>query len=149
MSDTFRSVLLEGLFQEVQGRLVVNGTDVLQALAEFKGLQVRVAAHYAPPQPVNPNARGLGCCHWTGHCPAGHHLNPGKMLLVSGSVLMPEEPSFPWLKDLPGHDARLVVATEILPPPPSSDFDIIKLTRDAEALREFLHKLSGDLKETR
>lgn len=150
-STEFRSLTLDGLFYEKAGQLTVcqegQDVDVLAELSAFLGRTVRLALHFQPPQPVDESRWGMGCCHWqsAGTCPAGHHEASGKMLVLSltGVVL-----NDPWrvgdhtlpLTELPGHDVRLFVVSDFDPTSLSAvtPEGLEKLTQEIGNMRQFL-----------
>jgi len=148
----FRSLVLEGLFQEQAGELKVltQGTEehlLGQELQPFLGRRVMLVLHYAPVE-VDPARWGMGCCHWekTGHCPVGHQDTPNKMLVFKGSGILTGDP---WaidgqclpLASLPGHDARLVVASDFQPQKIAQG-DIGSLMEQMTAMQQFLATLT-------
>jgi len=153
--EQFRSLILEGLFQERDGRLVVlqaeKELDVEEHLLPFRGRMVRVVIHYAPPVP-DKIRWGMGCCHWEGECPVGHHKEPGKMLLLQATGLVEGPPwavsgtSLP-LSQLPGHDARLILVSDFKLPALQGVGDVTALMEQMGAMRQFLVGLAGVAKE--
>ena len=129
----FKTLLLEGIFYEKDGRITVahegisENEDVLvdEALALLLGQTIQLALHYLPPVPMIPSRWGGGCCLWepAGRCPAGHHENSGFLLNISGQGILRRQESLWWLELdtgskqeiplglLPGHRARLVATT--------------------------------------
>lgn len=149
--EQFRSLILEGEFHAL-GCLVVQdkeGRDqaVLEELEPFIGRRVRFVMHYQPSN-YNPTAWGLGCCLWQrdGHkeCPAGHHKTPNKMLVFQATGVLTKDP---WavdgvavpLEQMPGHEGRLVVASDFKPPEMTgSPQDLDGLLQEMSSMREFI-----------
>jgi len=161
MSDVetqFRSLVLEGVFQEKEGVLSVlhEGKEVLVGaeLEPFKGRMLRAVIHYAPPSMPDSRRWGMGCCTWqdSGRCPAGHHENPGKMLVFKATGVLEGNP---WrvgdmplpMADLPGHRARLILVTDFTPPKLENTQDLSTLVDQMAAMRQFLAGLVGTPKE--
>lgn len=126
----FRAILLEGVFYKNGVDLVCIGDkgkdSVGENLSSFVGQRVQIAAHHFPPNSSNMGAWGGGSCLWqtSGHCPAGHHERPSWLYNVSAEGLLQESESgwdvvvfggatitLPFSHMLPGHHARVLVAT--------------------------------------
>ncbi len=83
----FNVVLLEGVFSGPH--LTVPGGSVDDAIAEFVGTRVRLAAHHLPADPVDPTRWGGGSCTYQPDpCPFGHHDDPTRMYSYSGEGVL-------------------------------------------------------------
>jgi hypothetical protein len=83
----FNVVLLEGVF--VGPHLSARGGTVAEALAQFVGERVRLAAHHLPSDPVDPTRWGAGSCTYQpGPCPFGHHIDPTRMYSFSAEGVL-------------------------------------------------------------
>ncbi len=135
--DALKTLMLEGQFFILHTKLVVRDDkgaehDVSSALEGLEGRQVRLAVMHVPPDGIKPDEWGGGCCAWenSGHCPAGHHEDPQRVLVFTcDGVLQKAEPegasqSQAWalhkfdgvlqrvpLTMMPGHYGRMVGAT--------------------------------------
>lgn len=159
MTDTsealFMSLILDGFFYEKEGALYIKSKDGFEGLLDerlncFLGQRVQFALHYSPPVPAVPEHWGLGCCHWypSGICPVGHQTDPGKMLVFSASGILQDTP---WrvgikeipLSDLPGHDARLILAKDFIPPDLNQVGvgEMLQLAENLGRMRQFLDGL--------
>lgn len=91
MESPLKTVVLEGIFfKEGASELSVqtDGGPILSVefeLDALRGRQVQLALMHVPPLGVQAGEWGLGSCQWrgSGHCPAGHHLNPDHLLVFS------------------------------------------------------------------
>ena len=83
----FNVVLLEGVF--AGPHLSTRGGTVVDALAQFVGERVRLAAHHLPSDPVDPTRWGGGSCTYQpGPCPFGHHVDPTRMYSVTAEGVL-------------------------------------------------------------
>ena len=157
--STFRSLLLEGLFYEKDGRLVVNrdgrDVDLLLELHPFIGRSVQLAIFHAPPSPVVDGAWGLGCCHWegAGTCPAGHDKAPGRLVLVKGGGLLENGPlrlTSPngavlsmdsVLPLLSGHESRVMIVTTDYKPISVNEGNFSQVIQDLGEMRRIVQDI--------
>jgi hypothetical protein len=86
----FNVVLLEGVF--TGSSLSINGGTVADALAQFIGERVRLAAHHLPADPIDPTRWGGGSCTYQpGPCPFGHHADPTRMYSVTAEGVLSKD----------------------------------------------------------
>lgn len=155
MDSGFQTVLLEGDFNlKPDGLWVTEPTSTLsvtETLTPLLGKSVQAVVQFFPPLPMDLQRWGGGCCHWqtTGHCPVGHHENPGLMLdlcrrgvlcLAGGnwSLLQDSgELQSLHLSDLDGHRARILMLVDL----PDAPAVVTSLEQEARRLREFLSRL--------
>ena len=162
MSDVgtqFCSVLLEGLFYEKDGLLMVNsdGTDrdVQAEIQPLVGQEIHLAVHQIPDPAAPPEAWGQGCCKWqpSGHCPAGHHKAPHKLLVWGVVGILNVDDGWAVggqkvpLYALPGHNARIVGLTkfdagQVRANPPR---DVGELIDQATEMRDLLQRFREQL----
>ncbi len=172
--DALKTLMLEGQFFILHKKLVVrddNGVeqDVSEALEALEGRQVRLAVMHVPPDGIKPDEWGGGCCAWenAGHCPAGHHEYPERVLVFTCDGMLQKaeaegsSQSQAWalskfdggiqrvpLTMMPGHYGRIVGATTDAVEQMrdrlanlSPDQQVESLTGQAGELREMLEKL--------
>jgi len=155
----FCSVLLEGLFYEKDGLLMVNcdgvDRDVLKEMEPLRGKRIHLALHHVPDESAPSTSWGQGCCRWqpSGHCPAGHHQEPQKLLVWvgAGTLTMGER----WvvgssevpLYAVPGHTTRLVGVTEFDPSKldTASPKDVSELVEQAKEMRDMIQTFRDHL----
>lgn len=83
----FSVVLLEGVF--AGPNLSIRGGPVADALVQFVGERVRLAAHHLPSDPIDPTRWGGGSCTYQpGLCPFGHHAYPTRMYSFSAEGIL-------------------------------------------------------------
>ena len=126
MGSDFRTVLLEGLFYEQDGKLRTDrGDSVEDSLTPFMGEDINIAIHHLPSFPIEPDKWGGGCCMWQpAECPAGHHEHPDRLLNVTLRGHLERGGVGKWYVDkldgsrvylplalLDGHQARIACAT--------------------------------------
>jgi len=164
--DTFRSTVLTGLFYERDGDLFVQdkqGPDasVSESLEPFLNQKIQIAAAHLPPTPVDPKKWGGGCCMWEpGECPAGHHHNPGYLVLMEAQgVITFEDGQWAVLTDegkrvevpvamLLGHTAQVAVVTLFNSKDLSQEGsleDIEEMGQELEEMMGTLHQLQSFL----
>jgi len=147
-SNEFDALLLEGIFSvegplptrenfdqlRVKDIVVVDDagvtTNVVEALQPFVGRDVQLSVHHWPPEPLQIDRWGGGCCFWQpyGWCPqAHHHEGEGHLVEMSGRGKLlwdddwddPNEECFCLgglvipLTLLVGHRSRIVLATVV------------------------------------
>lgn len=172
--NALETLILEGQFFIQHRKLIVRGDDgverdVSEALDALEDRQVRLAVMHVPPDGIKPGEWGGGCCAWqqAGHCPAGHHENPDRVLVFTcDGVLLKAEAegaslSQAWalskfdgsiqrvpLTMMPGHYGRVIGATtdaveqmrdKLASQTP--DQQVESLTGQAGELREMLDRL--------
>jgi len=155
LDSGFQTVLLEGDFNFKPDGLWVTETSatllVTQSLTPLLGKSVQAVVQFLPPMPLDLQRWGGGCCHWqsTGHCPVGHHVNPGLMLdlcrrgvlCLDGSTWSLRQDSGELislhLSDLDGHRARILMLVDL----PDVQSIVTDLEQEARRLREFLSRL--------
>jgi hypothetical protein len=164
-----RTLLIEGLWYKQDNVLKVcrkdgDAIDVEESLKPMEGLSVLVSLHHLPPNPVEIDKWGGGCCHWEalGKCPAGHHSIPDKIFTLSGQgVLVKGENEWFFEKDgartqiplqfLEGHDARLVLVTTLKPTElvekPITPDSVESLGFQISNLKDMLHQLQESFKK--
>lgn len=151
--DEFYTVVLEGICFAKGDDLHVRedvGQDasLKESLQPLVGRQVKLSLHYWPPFSPDKTKWGYGSCLWEGakECPAGHHIEPLRMLHVSEEGELRYDEKDWWVGGhrlprelLPGHRIRLLSVALV---------DLTKLASDpaallegAERIREFLAKL--------
>lgn len=127
--DALKTLLLEGNFyilhQALWVRTAQGDKAVEPELEALVGRQVRLAVMHVPPDGVQADRWGGGSCNYqeAGFCPAGHHENPGKVLVFTGDGVLQKEDRG-WvlhqfsggIQDVPlrlmaGHYGRIVGAT--------------------------------------
>ena len=168
--ETFRSVVLTGLFYERDDKVLIvpeegDEADLDEHLEPFLGSQVKLVAHHLPPTPVDPERWGGGCCRWEpGDCPAGHHVNPTYLVLmaVEGELVRDEEQGWVVLREdgnrvivpvgqLMGHISQIAVVTNIdlskIEPDKGSLDDALKLGQELEQMLGSLSQLQGFMKK--
>lgn len=150
-----RVVLLEGVFDQ---DLSVDGRSVAEALSQFVGTRIRLAAHHLPADPVDPTRWGGGSCMYQpGPCLYGHHVDPTRMFSYVGDGVLGRDREWwtvtrfdggvdrPDLSVLAGHQGRVAIATvfdvEAMRDAVSSTFDGVDLGVRAEELRSVLERL--------
>ncbi len=168
-----RTVLLEGIFYEDGDDLLVQ-TDaqpqpvsVRETLTPMLDLDIHLAVHHFPVEPVDENRWGGGCCMWesAGKCPAGHHENPSYLFNLMLEGVLCYDPLKGWtvgeknidLRVLAGHRSRIVAAVkfnldklrESLGSLDSSDLGQLgekaTLMRDTlKQVQDFLRDMKGD-----
>ena len=127
--------------------------SVDQFLAELEGREVMLSAHHLPSDPPNPDAPGLGSCHWNGHCPCGHSEDPHLMFkadfqgvletAVDGIIRVSGDPlRLPHY--MPGHLGRVVVLAEGSVDPDSSPEDLLD---EVSGLLDIVSSLRDAVKE--
>jgi len=159
----FRTLLIEGYFYKAGDKLMsgtsTQATDVYATLLPLVGEEVQLAIHHLPANPPDPNRWGLGSCHFTGACPAGHHVDPHKLLSVHGQGILRNVASRWWLDRfdgtqqefplhlLEGHDARVAGATvfdvEKMRESLGDVGDLDALGIKAEGLKDLLERSKG------
>lgn len=162
---------LEGLFyKDSENVFWVKPDDgpperVYSALMAFVGKgPVHLVMHYLPSVPPDPQRWGGGCCMWqsSGHCPAGHHRNPGYLLHLSETGILQNHPDYGWsiedssgeelpltnsLNELEGHMGRILVVP-ILNLRSQPDLASVEaMSTKAEELRDLLNRFCSVVKE--
>jgi hypothetical protein len=155
----FSSILLEGLFYEKEGLLMVNSDgqdqDVLAKIQPLQNLDVHLAVHHVLDKAAPASSWGQGCCKWqpSGHCPAGHHVEPHKLLVWSAAGILKVGDGWTVgdrkvpLYALPGHQARMVGLTKFDPErigtsPPR---DVGELIEQATEMRDLLQQFRDQM----
>ena len=120
--------VIEGLcWMSPEDDLIIQTLDEAVNFSELSQSWVghNIILHIGFKIPAIPlqGAWGAGCCHWegSGECPAGHHIDPGKMLLFQEEGKLLDEwkietstgvKKIPRL-DLTGHDIRVFVLEKL------------------------------------
>jgi len=156
--EHFRSLVLTGLFQTNDvGCLSVLKEDgevinLDKELVPFVGRNVKMVLHFNPVTP-DPTKRGMGCCHWDNpqDCPAGHNDDPGKMLVFQAQGEMTDIPVWAVggvvlpFDEVPGHDTRLVLATDFKMPKNMSANDLSSMMDEIAGMRLFLEGVTAGI----
>ena len=141
VANEFDALLLEGIFSvdgpmptketfdqiRTKDIIVVDDvggvTSVYAVLLPFLERNIQLSVHHWPPDPIQKDRWGGGCCYWEsyGWCPHGHQYGSGDLVEMSGrgKLHLEEEDHFSLgglvipLDLLVGHRARVVLATVV------------------------------------